>query len=797
MKKVVLLFFCCFPLLILHAQCPAGQKQVRIELLTDSYPGETSWKLLDAQNNVLLQNGTLGQNTLYKDSICVPDNSCTHFQILDSYGDGICCNYGHGYFKVFLNNLLTASDSSFGSQSNAWVDCPPGANCSTAIITDTGTFTAPNPDYWYVYTAPNTGQYTFTTCNLNTCITKLYIYDHCANLIPDTNNLATIYYGFQDCGTQANISAYFTAGQTYYLRIGDYGNSCNYGPINWKLTYNGPVSGCMDITACNYNPFASIDDSSCVYYPNPLCPTGPDLVVDSTELATSIYMDTSTTTDVCAIREGCLNGYGVRQRINFSTRIDNFGAQDFTAGTPPANPNVYSPIFAWDLCHGHWHFKDYAQYLLADYNNNLVPIGYKNGFCVLDLTCPVGTGKFSCGNMGITAGCADIYSSGLPCQWIDITDVADGDYKLIVRASWQPRPDFYGRYETNYFNNWARTCIHIYHDTNNLRQVDVYPNCAPYYDCMGVENGLAVKDCEGNCNGARLTGDINVDSLRDNVDVNSYMHGAVYHNLPATPCLDLNADTMISVTDAALLFDCWKHGPNAIPVGHTHKSCSFPNVIKNPTQSADFSIGNLDYSNQTVDIFVKNTNSKLLAYQIRLKGLHVVNVQNQVPGFSPTVAFRPSGEIALLTNDEVAIPKNLGPTLLLRVSFDAIDTNFICIDSVVAVVNEAYEEIAHNIVDSQCLAAVPMLVPDVTAGHGISHAVYPNPFTRSANVIMQNIAGAYYTATLYDILGRELRTYPRQNADVLGIDKGALKPGVYFIEVVSDKWRFKEKLLVQ
>ncbi len=799
MKRLLFLLLTIFSACSVSAQCP-GQSQVRVEVLTDNYPAETSWKLFDAQNNVLMQSaGSMSPATLYKDSICVPLNACTHFQILDSYGDGICCAYGHGNFKVFLDNVLVKSDSSFGTQSNAWIGCPPGANCSTAIVTGTGTFTAPNPNYWYEFTAAATGMYTLTTCNMNACTTKLYVYDYCSNLIPDTNNLATIYYGFQNCGNNANISAFFLAGHTYYIRIGDYGNTCNNGPINWSLTFNGPVSGCMDITACNYNQFATINDFSCVYYPSPLCPTGPDLVVDSTELSNSIYMDTNTTSDFCSIREGCLNGYGVRERINFSTRIDNFGLSDFTAGTPPANQAAYSPIFEWDLCHGHWHFKDYAQYLLADYNNNLIPIGYKNGFCVLDLTCPIGVGKFNCANMGITAGCADIYSSGLPCQWVDITDVADGDYKLIVRASWQPRPDFYGKYETNYFNNWARTCVHIYHDVNNVRQVNVIPNCAPYYDCNGVENGLAVKDCEGHCNGVRLTGDLNADSLRNTVDVNNYMHSAVYHNIPANTCFDLNDDHMISVTDAALLFDCAQHGPNAIPAGHSHRPCNFPNTIKNPLQSADFSIGNLDYINQTVDVYVKNTDCKLYAYQIKLKGIHVVNVQNQIPGFNPTAAFRSSGEIALLTTDEVPIPKNLGNTLLLRVSFDAIDSTSICIDSVVAVVNEAYEEIAHHVVDSVCIASIPTPnnISFTGADNGLSHTVYPNPFTKTGNLIMQNTGGASYTAKIYDVLGREVRNYERMNADVLKIEKGNLVPGMYYIEVLSEKWRFKDKLLIQ
>jgi hypothetical protein len=75
--------------------------------------------------------------------------------------------------------------------------------------------------------------------------------------------------------------------------------------------------------------------------------------------------------------------------------------------------------------------KGYAEYILFRNNGNPIPIGFKNGFCVMDLECSDGgTAKFGCSNMGITAQCGDIYDAGLECQWIDITDVDPGDYIL-------------------------------------------------------------------------------------------------------------------------------------------------------------------------------------------------------------------------------------------------------------------------------------------------------------------------------------------------------------------------------
>jgi hypothetical protein len=37
-----------------------------------------------------------------------------------------------------------------------------------------------------------------------------------------------------------------------------------------------------------------------------------------------------------------------------------------------------------------------------DENGDLVPVGHKNGFCVMDL---FGFGQYNCSDMGISSGC--------------------------------------------------------------------------------------------------------------------------------------------------------------------------------------------------------------------------------------------------------------------------------------------------------------------------------------------------------------------------------------------------------
>ena len=115
--------------------------------------------------------------------------------------------------------------------------------------------------------------------------------------------------------------------------------------------------------------------------------------------------------------------------------------------------------WSWHDCHQHWHYDNYAHYALRDlctdkdvaWEDRPV-VGHKNGWCVSD-TGTYGGGTrciaagltgddpdfsrgmhgFTCSNMGISPGCSDKYASYLDCQWIDITDLPDGQYWLTVR----------------------------------------------------------------------------------------------------------------------------------------------------------------------------------------------------------------------------------------------------------------------------------------------------------------------------------------------------------------------------
>jgi hypothetical protein len=87
------------------SQVPAGEV-FKLELKTDNYPEDTSWQLVDKDTSAVVasgpSNGPYSKNAVHTVEKILPNGSYA-FTIKDSVGDGICCRYGHGYFKVFLD----------------------------------------------------------------------------------------------------------------------------------------------------------------------------------------------------------------------------------------------------------------------------------------------------------------------------------------------------------------------------------------------------------------------------------------------------------------------------------------------------------------------------------------------------------------------------------------------------------------------------------------------------------------------------------------------------------------------
>jgi len=97
------------------APTPCTRSSIIITVSTDDYPQETSWTLTNTcTGEKQVSDGYSSPSKEYKTEECVAAAQYT-FEISDTYGDGICCGYGSGEYKVEYNGIKVASGGEFGS----------------------------------------------------------------------------------------------------------------------------------------------------------------------------------------------------------------------------------------------------------------------------------------------------------------------------------------------------------------------------------------------------------------------------------------------------------------------------------------------------------------------------------------------------------------------------------------------------------------------------------------------------------------------------------------------------------
>lgn len=672
----------------------------------DNYPNETSWKLFNAFGIEVAGGGAVGA------SLCIDAGTCYSFVIYDSYGDGICCVYGQGSYQLFLDGVQVASGGLFGSSETTSVNCMPGTDCNHAIPVEIGVHTAPFTESWFSFTPSVNGQYNISTCFLGSCNTTIWMYDYCNMNNFGEDNAATLTYNNGFCEGQAQVTPMLVGGTEYWIRIRweeDPNSPCIR---EFNVEYIGPLSGCMNLLACNYDPIAEVP-GPCYFNDDPNCSNlGPDLRIRGDVFFNSMFLTTINAGDACLVNEGCVQGFGQRQVVRFTTWIDNIGTQDYYIG----NPNQGTGQFEWDPCHNHWHYEGYAEYVLFDENGFEMPqIGFKNGFCVLDLTCPAGgVAKYTCGNMGITAGCADYYSSGLQCQWVDITDVPAGTYTLVTRVNWDQSPDANGRYELRHDNNWSAVCISFGRDANNnIVNFTKSLECGVPIDCLGQPFGSSIPDCEGNCPGVVTTGDLDSNNELTMDDVMLYLSGIVGGGIAPTTCNDLNADGAVSVIDAALAFNCAHFGDDHVHDGGTHNHCIFGLNILNPEHTVTLIPAVINPGAGYFDVYVLNPDCKVAAYEFEVTGATVTGVASIVTGATFDVIHMASATKVVGMAQHNFLPKNYSPTPLIRVFYSAITAPEVCINPIVDIVNEDTHRV--NTIAGPCLSVTSQTFADFSA----------------------------------------------------------------------------------
>ncbi|RYJ43254.1 T9SS type A sorting domain-containing protein [Flavobacterium beibuense] len=116
-----------------------------VTILTDGWGDETLWAVLDANEELITYGGPYDDDTLYTETVELEISQCYTFVIIDQAGDGMCCEYGEGYYEVTtIDGTVVASGGSFGvtEETSFYVDTTLGTN---DFVYENGIKLYPNP----------------------------------------------------------------------------------------------------------------------------------------------------------------------------------------------------------------------------------------------------------------------------------------------------------------------------------------------------------------------------------------------------------------------------------------------------------------------------------------------------------------------------------------------------------------------------------------------------------------------------------------------------------------------------
>ena len=92
---------------------------VDIQVTLDDYGSETSWELYDASNSLIASGGPYedGKSGQIESTLVDLEDGCYEIDLLDAFGDGMCCDYGNGGLEVLDadGQSLVSFDGNFGT----------------------------------------------------------------------------------------------------------------------------------------------------------------------------------------------------------------------------------------------------------------------------------------------------------------------------------------------------------------------------------------------------------------------------------------------------------------------------------------------------------------------------------------------------------------------------------------------------------------------------------------------------------------------------------------------------------
>ncbi len=127
-------------------------EEFTIDIMQDKYGNQITWELLASDMTVLASGGPYqmlvggsASTQLHQEKVTVAKGECVKFVIKDAVGNGMCCQFGEGYYQIkdSKGNVLIDGDGDFGSEASVLLSVTSGESVAETVTEAYNIF--PNP----------------------------------------------------------------------------------------------------------------------------------------------------------------------------------------------------------------------------------------------------------------------------------------------------------------------------------------------------------------------------------------------------------------------------------------------------------------------------------------------------------------------------------------------------------------------------------------------------------------------------------------------------------------------------
>ena len=225
------------------ANCYAGQSNIIVTIIPDTYPGETGWTISDTNGTILQTSPSYifpGIPSITE--TCIPDGTTINFELTDSFGDGMCGScYGGQDGSILVETLcgdtilsIQPGNANFGYDTTTTFTVTP---CASSIV-----YGCTDPSYTEYNPLATVDDSSCTTQRIYGCIdTTAFNYD------PNANTMDIL----SSCDYTLILSDGASDGW-YGSWIGLYQDSTAYGP--YTMDVNDGAQKSITITLSALSP---------------------------------------------------------------------------------------------------------------------------------------------------------------------------------------------------------------------------------------------------------------------------------------------------------------------------------------------------------------------------------------------------------------------------------------------------------------------------------------------------------------------------------------------------------------